>query len=107
MLLFGAAFLCLLLAGGDVVGADRRHNVVLLVVDDLRAVGDPMRTPSIDALASKSVVFRAAFAQQALCAPSRNSFLTSRRPDTTRLYDFYSYWRTAAGNFTTLPQYFR
>ena len=45
--------------------------------------------------------------QQALCAPSRNSFLTSRRPDTLHLYDFYSYWRTSAGNFTTLPQYFK
>ena len=45
--------------------------------------------------------------QQALCGPSRTSFLTSRRPDTTRLYDVHSYWRTHAGNFTTLPQYFK
>lgn len=47
------------------------------------------------------------FFQQALCAPSRNSLLTSRRPDSLRLYDFYSYWRTTVGNFTTLPQYFK
>ena len=47
------------------------------------------------------------FLQQAVCGPSRISFLTSRRPDTTRLYDFYSYWREAAGNFTTLPQHFK
>ncbi|KAF6198730.1 hypothetical protein GE061_006752 [Apolygus lucorum] len=45
--------------------------------------------------------------QQALCAPSRNSFLTSRRPDTLHLYDFYSYWRTFSGNYTTIPQYFK
>lgn len=45
--------------------------------------------------------------QQALCAPSRNSFLTSRRPDTLHLYDFYSYWRDSVGNFTTLPQHFK
>lgn len=44
---------------------------------------------------------------QALCAPSRNSFLTSRRPETTRLFDFYSYFRQFSGNFTTLPQYFK
>lgn len=42
-----------------------------------------------------------------MCAPSRVSFLTGRRPDTTRLYDFGSYWRKAAGNYTTLPQYFK
>jgi len=45
--------------------------------------------------------------QQALCAPSRNSFLTSRRPDTLQLYDFYSYWRNTVGNYTTLPQYLK
>lgn len=45
--------------------------------------------------------------QQALCAPSRNSMLTSRRPDTLHLYDFYNYWRDSTGNFTTLPQYFK
>ncbi|XP_045886414.1 iduronate 2-sulfatase isoform X2 [Micropterus dolomieu] len=33
--------------------------------------------------------------------------LTSRRPDTTRLYDFKSYWRVHSGNYTTLPQYFK
>lgn len=45
--------------------------------------------------------------QQALCAPSRNSLLTSRRPDSLHLYDFYSYWRHTVGNFTTLPEYFK
>ncbi|XP_051504997.1 iduronate 2-sulfatase-like isoform X2 [Myxocyprinus asiaticus] len=45
--------------------------------------------------------------KQAVCGPSRVSFLTSRRPDTTKLYDFNSYWRVHAGNYTTLPQYFK
>lgn len=45
--------------------------------------------------------------QQALCAPSRNSFLTSKRPDTLRLYDFYSYWRNKVGNYTTLPEHLK
>lgn len=87
-------------------------HVLFIVVDDLRpALGcyedDMARTPNIDKLANQSVIFKNAFVQQALCAPSRNSFLTSRRPDTLHLYDFYSYWRTSAGNFTTLPQYFK
>lgn len=33
--------------------------------------------------------------------------LTSRRPDTLHLYDFYSYWRTSVGNFSTLPQHLK
>lgn len=89
-----------------------KPNVLLLVVDDLRPAlgvyGDKNAyTPNIDKLAQKSFVFTNAFAQQALCAPSRNSFLTSRRPDSLHLYDFYSYWRDTVGNFTTLPQHFK
>ncbi|XP_010192656.1 PREDICTED: iduronate 2-sulfatase [Mesitornis unicolor] len=87
-------------------------NVLFIVVDDLRPVlgcyGDKLvKSPNIDQLASRSIVFSNAYAQQAVCAPSRVSFLTGRRPDTTRLYDFYSYWRVHAGNYSTLPQYFK
>ncbi|NXL41979.1 IDS sulfatase, partial [Podilymbus podiceps] len=87
-------------------------NVLFIVVDDLRPVlgcyGDKLvKSPNIDQLASQSIVFSNAYAQQAVCAPSRVSFLTGRRPDTTRLYDFYSYWRVHAGNYSTMPQYFR
>ena len=64
-------------------------------------------SPHIDQLAARGTVFTHAYVQQAVCAPSRTSFLTSRRPDTTRLYDFGSYWRKHAGNFTTIPQYFK
>lgn len=56
---------------------------------------DKMHTPHLDALAEdeNTVVFSNAYVQQAVCGPSRTSFLTGRRPDTTKLYDFYSYWR--------------
>ncbi|XP_063706088.1 iduronate 2-sulfatase [Culicoides brevitarsis] len=89
-----------------------RKNVLMIMVDDLRpairAAGDKNAiTPNIDKLLNRSFYFKNAFAQQSLCAPSRNSILTSRRPDTLRLYDFHSYWRDVAGNFTTFPQYFR
>ncbi|RUS75336.1 hypothetical protein EGW08_016903 [Elysia chlorotica] len=87
-------------------------NVLFLVVDDLRPTlgcyGDTiMNTKNIDNLASKSVLFEEAYVQEAVCGPSRISFLTSRRPDTTLLYDFFSYWRVHAGNYTTLPQHFK
>uniref|UniRef100_A0A0A9XN97 Iduronate 2-sulfatase n=1 Tax=Lygus hesperus TaxID=30085 RepID=A0A0A9XN97_LYGHE len=89
-----------------------RNNVLLIIFDDLRPAlgcyGDRNAvTPNIDRIAQDGFIFQRAYAQQAVCAPSRNSFLTSRRPDTIRLYDFYSYWRTFSGNFTTIPQYFK
>uniref|UniRef100_A0A0B7BS34 Sulfatase N-terminal domain-containing protein n=1 Tax=Arion vulgaris TaxID=1028688 RepID=A0A0B7BS34_9EUPU len=91
---------------------NQRPNVLFIVVDDLRPTlgcyGEPLlRTPNIDNLASKSILFKEAFSQQAVCGPSRVSLLTSRRPDTTRLYDFFSFWRLHAGNYTTLPQHFK
>uniref|UniRef100_A0A671Y9V6 Iduronate 2-sulfatase n=1 Tax=Sparus aurata TaxID=8175 RepID=A0A671Y9V6_SPAAU len=89
-----------------------RRNVLFIIADDLRTslgcYGDTVaKSPNIDQLASKSQVFLNAYAQQAVCAPSRTSMLTSRRPDTTRLYDFNSYWRVHSGNYTTMPQYFK
>jgi iduronate 2-sulfatase len=89
-----------------------RNNVLLFVVDDLRPwLGvyneSWISSPHIDQLAQGSSVFNAAYANQAVCGPSRVSFLTGRRPDSTKLYDFGSYWRVAAGNFTTLPEWFR
>uniref|UniRef100_A0A665TC34 Iduronate 2-sulfatase n=1 Tax=Echeneis naucrates TaxID=173247 RepID=A0A665TC34_ECHNA len=88
------------------------RNVLFIMADDLRTslgcYGDSVvKSPNIDQLASKSQVFLNAYVQQAVCAPSRTSMLTSRRPDTTRLYDFNSYWRVHSGNYTTLPQYFK
>ncbi|KAG5673435.1 hypothetical protein PVAND_003483 [Polypedilum vanderplanki] len=94
------------------VAATNRPNVVFIMLDDfrgnIRALGDDLAvTPNMDALLSKSFYFSSVFAQQALCAPSRNSMLTSRRPDTILTYNFQHYWRTFAGNYTTLPQYFK
>ncbi|XP_017773219.1 PREDICTED: iduronate 2-sulfatase [Nicrophorus vespilloides] len=90
----------------------RKPNVLFIVVDDLRPSikvfnDDNAYTPNLDILAQKSFIFHNAFAQQALCGPSRTSFLTSRRPDSLHLYDVHSYWRHTVGNFTTIPQHFK
>ena len=46
----------------------------------------------------------------AWCCPSRTALLTSRRPDTSRVWSVVpdEYWRerTPGGNFSTLPQVF-
>lgn len=49
-----------------------------------------------------------AFAQYTSCGPSRASFLTGRRPDTTNVFNNNKDFRNTGGaNFTTLPQYFK
>lgn len=94
------------------VAISLKPNVLFIVIDDLKPnLGcfgyKNAYTPNIDKLASKSFIFDNAFAQQALCGPSRVSFLTSRRPDSLHLYDVHSYWRDQVGNFTSLPQHFK
>ena len=89
-----------------------KPNVVFIIFDDLRpalgSYGDKEAvTPNMDRLASKSTVFQAAFAQQALCGPSRTSLFISRRPDTSGAYTNGFDFRKHTWNFTTLPQYFR
>ncbi|MFO1447818.1 MAG: sulfatase [Opitutaceae bacterium] len=86
-------------------------NVVFIVVDDLRPMlgcyGAPALTPNIDRLASRGLVFDRAYSQQALCNPSRASFLTGLRPDATRVYDLTTHFRQRVPEVVTLPQHFR
>ena len=74
------------------------RSVLHVIADDLRpelgAYGLSGRsTPNIDQLAASGVVFDRAYAQQAVCGPSRNSFLSGRRPDRSRSWNFINHFR--------------
>lgn len=64
-------------------------------------------TPNLDRLARRSLLFHRAYSQYALCGPSRTSVLTSRRPTTTKVFGFDTYFRHSMNNATTIPQYFK
>uniref|UniRef100_F6WT31 Sulfatase N-terminal domain-containing protein n=1 Tax=Macaca mulatta TaxID=9544 RepID=F6WT31_MACMU len=66
-----------------------------------------VKAPNTDQLASQGLLFQNAFAQVCLGTSSCGCVPPRVRPDTTRLYDFNSYWRVHAGNFSTIPQYFK
>src|SRR5688500_17292899 len=78
--------------------AGAKPNVLFIAVDDRRpqlgCYGQTqMKTPHMDALAKRGLLFNRAYCQQAVCSPSRISLLTGRRPDTTRIYDLNTHNR--------------
>src|SRR5687768_12024122 len=89
-----------------------KPNILLICVDDLKPAlgcyGDKIaKSPNIDRLAARGVLFERAYCNQAVCAPSRNALLTGLRPSTTGIYDLGTNFRIATPNAITLPQYFK
>ena len=95
-----------------VADAAAPRNVLFIAVDDLRPTlgcyGDEVAvTPHLDALAQRGTTFLRAYCQQSVCNASRASIMTGRRPDTTKVYDLKTHFRTALPEVMTLPQQFR
>lgn len=88
-----------------------RPNVLLIMVDDLkpaiRGYGDPVAvTPNLDRLIARGTRFDLAYANQAVCAPSRINLMSGARSTSSGIYDFGQNLRDYMPNVVTLPQYF-
>jgi iduronate 2-sulfatase len=87
-------------------------NVVFIVADDLNVelgtYGSPIvHTPSIDRLAARGVRFDRAYSQFPVCNPSRASFLSGRRPETTGVLNNTTDPRKRLAGVTLLPEHFQ
>ena len=83
----------------DITQRTNRKNVLFIVADDLRPQlpnydclqCSSMVTPNLRQFASLATTFTNAFSNQAMCGPSRTSFLTGRRPGGVD-FRMYIYW---------------
>ncbi len=105
-------FLASMTAGAGL--AQTRHpNVLSLSVDDLNdwvgcLGGYPgVKTPNIDKLAKRGVLFSDAHCAAPLCNPSRTAIMSGLRPSSSGIYNNDQYLRTSHPDVVTLPQYFR
>ena len=112
------ALLTTLLPSSQPVVADsamNRPNVLFIAVDDLNdwvgcLGGHPQaKTPNIDKLAGRGVLFEQAHCAAPLCSPSRTSIMMGLRPSTTGIYGNLNWFREMPQyqDWVTLPQYFR
>ncbi len=97
--------------GGSAAVAER-PNVLLIVADDLNTslgcYGHPIaKTPNIDRLAGRGIVFERAYCQFPLCQPSRTSLLSGLRPESTRVWTLDTPTRKFLGDAVMLPELFR
>jgi arylsulfatase A-like enzyme len=91
-----------------------KPNILLIAVDDLNDWvgvygGHPQaKTPNIDRLASKSMVFRNASCAGPVCGPSRSALLSGFRPGTTGSYGNANNMLDSpvVQTHATLPEYF-
>lgn len=90
-----------------------KPNVLFIVVDDLRPVlgcygHQLVRSPHIDRLADRGVVFERAYCRVAACCPSRTSVLTGLPPERTGVSSNRSaHFRTKRPDCVTLPACFK
>ena len=104
--------LFLLLIASLPAAAATRLNVLFIASDDMRpqlgCYGDSIvKSPNLDRLAARGMVFNNAYCQQALCSPSRIALMTGRHVWTTRIYDIGPFLRETMPDVITLPQHFK
>lgn len=98
--------------GADAAPSDRR-SVLFIVADDLNVALSAYGayptavTPNLDRLASEGIHFDRAYAQHPVCNPSRASFLSGLRPETTQVLHNFMEPRQTIGDAVMLPEYFR
>ncbi|KMT64487.1 iduronate-2-sulfatase [Catenovulum maritimum] len=88
-----------------------KPNVLFISIDDLRpelgVYGSKIaKTPFIDQIAAGGITFKNAYAQQAICGPSRASVMTGLRPDTLEVTHNYVKFRHKYPDVETIPQHF-
>ncbi len=108
--LMGGVFSCVSESGGSSDG--QAPNILFIAVDDLRPElgcygASQIRSPHIDALASRGTRFDRSYCNVPVCGASRASLMTGLRPARNRFLSYDTWADKDAPGITTLPGHFR
>lgn len=87
-------------------------DVLFITVDDMNDwislldPKSPIKTPNLERLAQRGMLFTRAYCASPACNPSRTATLTGLRPSTSGVYGNKSDWRGAVPNRKTIMQRF-
>jgi len=106
------ALLLLIISQALAAAYNKRMNVLFIVCDDLNnrlgCYGQKdVISPNLDKFASESLRFDRAYCQFPVCNPSRSSFLSGLRPESTRILNNYLQLRKMNPQVVTFPECFR
>ena len=100
--------------------ASPTRNLLVIIADDWRPAANhsfgmtEISTPHIDALSRSGLTFLNAYSQFQWCSPSRNSFMSGRRPGTIHVYNGINSFRdpgacvkTSGKGCTSWPEHFK
>ncbi|MCK5174251.1 MAG: sulfatase [Planctomycetes bacterium] len=96
----------------DVRSGPEQPNVLFIAIDDLNdwigcMGGHPdAKTPNLDRLAKRGVLFTSAHCAAPACNPSRAALMTGILPSTSGVYDNKDRWRDFLPEAQTIPMYF-
>jgi len=91
----------------------RKPNVLFIAIDDLNdwvgcMEGYPgVKTPNIDRLAERGMLFTNAHCAAPLCNPSRTALMLGLLPTTTGVYNNPHWWKPALPDAVPIPEHFK
>jgi len=97
---------------------ENRPNIIFISGDDWNdwvgclaeypAIRKPVvKTPNLDRLAKRSMLFTDAHCPAPVCNPSRTAILTGKQPSTTGIYQNSQWWKPHLPDTVTLPHFFK
>lgn len=95
--------------------AQQAPDILFIAIDDMNDWVEPLgghpqaRTPNINALAERGMLFTNAHVPGAACLPSRTAIMTGVSPFSSGIYEQAGDWRVTPGlqDVATIPRFFR